>query len=172
METQQLQTVSANPLLTLTSTTKAERRAFTDEVIERIKEGQVSPLQMHIHVKCMEDIIKSLTSSEDYRALVLEEAQLHCKGFEMHNAKVTVKEAAATYDWSVCNDPILTRYENEVAELADAMKPAEDRLKTRRDWLKMAPVEGFEQADSESGEIVTIFPPSKSSTTTVAVTLK
>ena len=53
--------------LSLFETTKAERQEFAQSVIKGIKDGISDPLKVHYQVKCMEDIIKNITSDADYK---------------------------------------------------------------------------------------------------------
>lgn len=151
--------------IALFATTKAERAQFADNVIASIEEGRVDPLNLHVHIKCMEEIIKSTTGSERYKEVITEAAQKHGKAFQLHNASFQVKEAGTKYDWSNCND-------TKLGELLAKQSEIDADVKARQDFLKHAPMGGVVITDEDSGETTTVYPPSKSSTTTVAVTLK
>jgi hypothetical protein len=86
------------------------------------------------------------------------------KKFSFYGASFTKTEAGTKYDWSLCNDPVLD-------DLMDAAKGANEGLKRRQDWLKTCPVEGLPILVESTGETVTVYPPSKSSTSTVSVSL-
>lgn len=161
----------ATSILSLMQTTKAERKSFVAQVIDEMEAGNVNPLLIHCQVKSMQNLIDTFTEEKvggdlkkKYSKLVLEEAQKYEKRFEMHNATFEVKEAGTKYDWSKCGDPWL----------ADAMARHEAlgaEIKTRQEFLKT--ISGsLEVVDQETGEAVTLYPPAKTSTTTVSVTLK
>jgi hypothetical protein len=148
----------------LLETSKEERSTFINQVIEAISNGQADPLKVHLQVKCTEELVKALTSNEQYREIVLSEASRYGRSFEFHNAAFQVKEAGVKYDFSNCGDEDLNRMTSELEAL-------QSRIKERQTFLKTIPGKGLETLTAD-GELVTLFPPSKSSTTTIAVTLK
>lgn len=174
MQTQELTTTS---ILSLFETTKVERQDFVIGVVEALDNGNVDPLKIHLQVKCMEDIITQLTSMDEkknkgsihfakkYRDHLLTSVQAYGqKSFEFQNSKVEIKETGTKYDYSQCND-------REIIELTEEQEKIAVKIKARETLLKALPLEGIERVD-ENGEVVRIYPPSKSSTTSVAITLK
>lgn len=149
--------------LSLFETTKAERQEFAQSIINGIKDGHTDPLRVHYQVKCMEEIIKTITSNPEYKFITLIEAEKYGKSFEHFNAKFEVKEMGVKYDYSVCKDPIYDELSQELSDL-------EDRVKAREKYLKAVPKEGVQTLIDD--ELVTIYPPAKSSTTTITVNLK
>lgn len=149
--------------LSLFETSKAERQEFAIQVTNNLMEGLADPLKVHLQVKCMEDIIKQLTSNSVYKDLVVTEAQKYGKSFEQFNAKFEVKEMGVKYDYSNCGDPILRDLEDKLADI-------EKQLKDRQTMLKTVPESGMEIVCND--ELVKVYPPSKSSITTVTVNLK
>lgn len=81
-----------------------------------------------------------------------------------HGARFTLRETGATYDYSLCGDPIYARLLKE-KEAIDA------RLKERERFLKTLPSSGIEITDEETGEITHIYPAVRSSTTNITITL-
>jgi len=161
--TQELTTTS---ILSLFETTKEQRESFALDLIERIDGGQVDPLKVHLQVKCMEDVVKMINSNTNYKKAILETAeQQGQKSFQFHNAKFEIKETGVKYDFSQCSDPVLVSLYSQQEAIDKAVKDRETMLKT-------IPQKGMVITDEESGETFTVYPPSKSSTTNVAVTLK
>lgn len=171
-----METLTTTSILALFETNKEQRASFVNDVVNQIEEGNISPLKIHLQLKAMEDIITQLTSLDEkknrnfalalrYRQLLLEEAGKNGKKFELYNAKFEIKETGTSYDYSCCNDPALEK-------LKAAAEDAKKKLKEREDFLKLAPSDGTSLVDQESGEVITIFPPAKSSTTSVTVSLK
>lgn len=148
--------------LSLFETTKSERQDFAQSVVNYLKEGLSDPLKVHLQVKCMEDLIKQITSHPDYKDLTLDEAAKYGKSFEMHNAKFEVKEMGVKYDYSNCGDPIYNRLAEELAEL-------EKKVKDRQAFLK-AVQPGTELLIED--EVIVLYPPVKTSTTSITVNLK
>jgi hypothetical protein len=149
--------------LSLFETTKAERQEFAQSVIKGIKDGISDPLKVHYQVKCMEDIIKNITSDADYKTMTLDEAAKYGKTFDHYNAKFEVKEMGVKYDYSVCNDPVYNKLKAQLTVL-------EDEVKSREKYLKAIPTTGVETLLED--EVITLYPPNKTSTTTITVNLK
>lgn len=148
--------------LSLFETTKSERQDFAQSVVNNLKDGLSDPLKVHLQVKCMEDLIKQITTHPDYKDLTLDEAAKYGKSFEMHNAKFEVKEMGVKYDYSNCGDPIYNRLAEELAEL-------EKKVKDRQAFLK-AVQPGTELLIED--EVIVLYPPIKTSTTSITVNLK
>lgn len=161
MNTEILQPTS---IMALIDTTKESRQSFIQAAIADLKDGGKDPLLFHIHVKNMESMIKDLTSNKEYKNLVHEATVPYGKSFDRHNAKVEIKEAGTSYDYTNCNDP-------ELEELFEAMNLAKEKLKERETFLKNIPSAGIDNV-TKDGEVVKIYPPVKSSSTTVSITLK
>lgn len=79
------------------------------------------------------------------------------RGVKFENA-----ETGTSYDFSKCADPILAELEAHEAEAREAVK-------ARREFLKNVPAEGLEILQGD--ELIKIFPPSKSSKSSVKVSL-
>lgn len=147
--------------LRFVNTTKEHRQNLADLIVGQIREGQANPLEVHISLKALEDIIKRITSSEEYSAALLEEAAKYGKSFEMHNAAIQTKEAGTKWDYSQTND---SRYQ-QIAQQIDSLTA---QRKEREKFLQTIPEGGM--ADPETGEM--IYRAAKQSTTVISVTLK
>jgi hypothetical protein len=150
--------------ISLYDLTKTERGEFVTRLVDKLDAGEADPLQVHKQVKSMEDLIKQITSNEDYRKHLLDEAGKYGKSFELNGAKYQVKEAGTKYDYSQCNDSFYD-------ELQAAAITATEKLKARAIFLQSLPAAGMIITDPLTGETYTAYPPSKSSTTTVSITL-
>jgi len=149
--------------LSLFETSKTERQEFAQSVINNAKEGLLNPLKLHLQVKCLEDLIKQITSNPSYRELTLDEAYKYGKSFEHYNAKFEIKEMGVKYDYSVCQDPIYNK-------LKDELEALQEKIKAREMVLKSLSQEGLQTLIED--EVVTLYPPNKTSTTTISVNLK
>jgi hypothetical protein len=158
--------LTTTSLLALFETNKEERQSFALSVISEIESGNIDPLKVHLQVKCMEDIIKLLNSNTIYKSSVLESAQKYGqKSFDYMNSKIEIKETGVKYDYSQCGDVILDKLNWQAENLAKD-------IKARETILKAVSEKGMIMTDTETGESFTVYPPSKSSTTSIAVTLK
>lgn len=155
----------ATDIVALFETNKTQRQTFVTMVIDSLTNGDVDPLKIHLQVKCMEDIIADLKEDATYRELVLNAAQTNGKSFEYQNAKIEVREVGTKYDFSGCDDPVYN-------ELAYQAKVSAAALKARETVLKAIPITGMVITDESTGETNKVYPPAKSSTTSVVVTLK
>jgi len=153
-------------LLKLFQTDKAEREAFVSELINNINDGGLNPLEVHLQIKCMEDIVKLTTSNTNYKKAIADAAESYGqKTFQFHNSKMEIKEVGVKYDFSQCADPVLDGLLSTQAHI-------DKEVKQRQDMLKTVPQKGMIVTDELTGETFTVYPPSKSSTTSIAVTLK
>ena len=160
------QDLTATSILALFETNKEQRQSFALDLIGKIEQGEVDPLKIHLQVKAMEDIIKLLNDNTIYKKAILEAAEKYGqKSFTFQNAKVEIKEVGTKYDFSQCNDTEWDLYDQRLLS-------AKEDLKQRETFLKTIPAKGLEIVDKVSGEMAIIYPPSKSSTTSIAVTLK
>lgn len=158
--------LSTTSILAIFETNKEQRLSFCNDMLTRIDSGEVDPLQVHLQLKCMEDIVKQLTSNTIYKRSILEAAEKYGqKTFQFHEAKVEIKEVGVKYDFSKCGDTVFEMMEQK-------SKSADADLKQRQDFLKTVPEKGMTTLDELSGEMITVYPPSKSSTTLPVVTLK
>jgi hypothetical protein len=158
------QELSTTSILSLFETTKEERKSFVNDLIERLKEGNTNPLTVHLQLKCAEDIIKQVTGNDEYKSILLDESEKNGKSFEFHNAKFERKEVGVKYDYSQTNDPVIT-------DLLKQQNELDAKVKERQKFLQTVSLSVLNIL-TEDGEAVTVYPPSKQSTTSIAVTLK
>lgn len=167
-----VQQMSPVSMLSLMNSNKAQRKSFCLQIVEQMENGEVDPLQCHIFLKNIEQIFKMLTDEKTgkefavrYKASLMNAADKEGgNSFEKYNAKFQIVEAAVKYNYSNCNDLVREGLRLQIEGL-------KMQLDSREDFLKTVPVSGLIVTDNESGETVTIYPPSKESTTTVKVIL-
>jgi hypothetical protein len=158
--------LTTTSLLALFETNKEQRMDFVLRVIDALDSGTVDPLKIHLQVKCMEGIVKGLNENTVYKSHVLDAAEKQGqKSFEFHNSKMEIKEVGVKYDFSKCEDVGLNAMYEKQVQLSEA-------IKQRETLLKSVPAKGMTITDEDTGETYTVYPPAKSSTTSVAVTLK
>lgn len=170
--------LSTTSILSLFETNKEQRQDFISRVVQSVESGEVDPLRIHLQLKCVEKIIEGITSTDEkknkdaaplakrFKLAVLEAAEKYgAKEFEFMNAKVKIGETGTKYDYSQCNDPELAEWTAQQTLLAE-------KIKARQELLQKTPLKGMSILNEETGETYTVFPPSKSSSTNVIVTLK
>lgn len=134
------------------------KSAFAD-IKEQLLSGETSPMKVAIMLKAGEDLFKDLRADEDVRRMILKEAEKNGKSFAEYGAKFEIKEAGVKYDFTGCNDSVWNELNAKLDNLKEEIKARELILKAHK--------EAWATSDGEM-----IYPPGKSSTTTVAVTLK
>lgn len=158
MNTEVLQPTS---IMALIDTNKESRQGFIRAAIADLKDGGKDPLLFHIHVKNMESMIKDLTGNKEYKDLVHDAATPYGKKFDRHNAAVEIKETGVSYDYAICQDV-------EYDALCDQMLDLKAKIKEREKFLQSIPEAGI--VDPVHGNM--IYRANRSSSTTVAITLK
>jgi hypothetical protein len=146
-------------------TTKEQRTEFTYQLIQRLNAGELDPLKTHLQVKALEDMLETLKANKDYKDAVLQAAVLNGKDFEYMSAKFNIREVGVKYDYTKCESPA---YEEIIADFNDATKAKKDM----EEFLKKVPHSGLDIINGVTGEVTRVYPPAKSSTTSVAVSLK
>ena len=152
-------------LIKFNHTTKEERTQVVREIFNELLEGRINPMELHIRMKSIEEVVKQLTSMPAYKAIVLDDAEKHGKSFQYHNAKVEVKEMGHKYDYSGCGNGELDTMYRQQEQIAAKIKELET-------YHKGLPTSGVQVLNPTTGEVETHYPPAKTSTTSVAVTLK
>lgn len=167
--------LTAPAILSIFETSADQRNSFVDKIIEAVQEGVSDPLRVLVQLKSVEAVIGTLTDKNPktnkradvaklFSTYTLEAAARQGKSFNVYGAKLEQKEVGANYDYSQCND-------SELIALQAAADAAREKLKERQKYLQNLPASGIEVLDKETGEMVTIYKPSKSSTTTITVSL-
>lgn len=130
-------------------------------LLNDIDEGHMHPLQVAAQFKFVEDVISNV--KEELRQRVIAEQDKYGKqAMTYHGATFEIKEAGIKYDYSHCNDVIWDDLKKQMDALNEQIKEREAFLKTLK--------ERFTYIDESTGEIVTLYPPQKKSTTTYAIT--
>ena len=144
-----------------TEVTKASIKEQSIALLKDMDEGHITPLQLAAQLKFVEDIITNV--KEELRQRVIAEQSKYGKErMTFHGATFDIKEAGIKYDFSKCEDDIWNDIEKKMQMLTERRKEREAFLKTLKDR--------FTYVDESTGEIVTIYPPQKKSTTTYAIT--
>jgi len=142
-------------VLTLLPSTKQQVTVFTDSLIESVKNGEKSALEVKSFLKVVEIIAKSFDegTKEDQRkeAENWKEKTFSYSCFEIEKSEVGVK-----YDYLKCNDPEYNDLEAELKILTLKIKTREAFLKTIKSKLTIV--------NDETGEVSEIYPPLRTST--------
>lgn len=130
------------------------------EMKAELLSGDYNPLDVELKLKAIEEITKQLRADDDIRAFVMKEAEKYGKSFEWRGAKMSIREVGVKYDYASTGD-------SEWAILDSQIKELSEKKKAREKFLQAVPPAGT--ASPDTGEV--IYPPAKTSTTSIAVTL-
>lgn len=154
---------SPTELLTLMASTSTQIDVFSDGVIESVQRGEINPLTVLIQLRAMERASGRILK-EIHENVMREADKYPGNEFEFMGNKVTKTEHGTRYDFSNCGDPV---YEQRVK----IAKEANEQLKERENFLKAVKAP-FSLLDEGTGEVSTISPPIKKSTSGLNVSIK
>lgn len=142
--------------------TKSNIKSMADEAMNNILEnGNI--LQAAESVAAMELFIKELKDKKEFKEYVREEAGKTPKGFvSFSGAKIELCETGTAYNFSLCGDPEWHNLQVQLATL-------KEKIKIKEDFLKTVPASGIDVRFED--QLITVFPPSKTSTSSYKVSL-
>lgn len=152
----------ATGVLSQFATTSTQIDVFSDQVIESVKSGEADVIDVLIKLRAFERaserILKEikdelLTAAERYPG----------NSFEYNGNKIEKAELGTKYDFAVCGDTEWEQFKQQEEQWAVRRKEREALLK--------AMVKPQNIVD-DNGELITINPPTKKSTTGLKVTIK
>ena len=133
--------------------TKEEINKFTEQVQMEVIEGLVDPYKFQGIINAL---VKGLQGALEHNKANLDTSLKH----EAFGFKFTPKEAGVTYDYTNCNHPKWIELSEYETQIKSDKKSIEETLKTLREPMDIV---------TDTGEVVTINPPIKSSKTIVEV---
>ena len=144
-----------------TEVTKEAIKEQSLALLNDIDEGFMHPLQVAAQFKFIEDVITNV-KEELRQRVVAEQSKYGKERMTFKGATFDIKEAGIKYDYSHCECTIWNDINQQIEVLTEQRKEREAFLKTLK--------ERFTYVDESTGEIVTIYPPQKKSTTTYSIT--
>ena len=132
-------------------------------LLHDIDEGHMHPLQVAAQFKFMEDIISNV--KEELRQRVVAEQTKHGKEvMSYQGASFDIREAGIKYDYSQCQCSIWNDLDSQIQNLIEQRKEREAFLKTLKQSLLYI--------DESTGEMITLYPAQRKSTTTYSISWK
>ena len=141
---------------------KSQVQIFAQQIIDQVESGSLDALEVDIRSKALIDALSQIIKS--IANLTLAEADKHGKSFEYKNAKIQVKELGSKWHYDKSNDSKYFSIKSNIEKLDIERKDRETFLKSLKQKTSIL--------DEETGELIEVFPPYKTSTTGVVVTLK
>jgi len=143
---------------------KTQIKVIAEQTAQDIIDNGKDVIQIADTIAKLELFIKELKASPEYMDYLITEVSKFGKGTTTSTGtKLELAEVGTKYDFSQCNDPELKRMEDEFAVW-------EQNIKDRKEFLKALTPKGVNIID-ETGEIITLYPPSKSSKSSVKCTI-
>lgn len=147
----------------LLANTQTSIDVMSDQLIQSVKEGESNPIEVLTILRAFKKVSERV--EKEIAENVLTEASKYPENsFEVMGNKIEKAEFGVKYDYTICNDPVYVR-RKDIADKAD------EQLKERESFLK-ALKQPMTMVDEESGEIVTIIPPTKTSTSGIKISIR
>lgn len=139
---------------------------YVNSMIEAVENGEISPMDLYVNLKKAGKIIDSVLDSETVKESVTREYQRYgTREVDYKGGTLVQSETGVKFDYSGCQDRVIT-------ELELMKKELDEKIKARQKYLKTLPPEGVTIVDEETGEVNTLYPPSRSSLTTIKATVR
>jgi len=149
--------------LRLFASTQTQVDVFSDSIIQSVKQGEANPLEVLIQIKALQKVSDRVLK-EINDNLLTESNKYSETSFEFMGAKIEKAELGTKYDYSSCGD---TEY-----EMLDAqMNSLKQRIKEREEFLKSIK-QDITLVDNFTGEVITVHPPIKKSTSGLKVSIR
>ena len=142
--------------------TKKQIETFAHQLEQGLVKGDIIPTDLLRFQKAMEKVFEKI------KPILIESAIVEVEHYEKNpvikGAEYSIIEAGVKYDYSGCNDLEYNMLNIQLECLKSTIKDRETFLKAIKAPMQMI--------DETSGEVYTINPPKKSSSTTLKVTFK
>ena len=146
--------------LSVMPTTKEQVSLFANKLKSELENGEVNPLEVITMQKAIEKVFDAVKPT--LTELARTEAEKHGKSFEFKGAKIECIEAGVKYDFSECGHLDYNDLCEKINQLTEAKKNYEAMIKTYKEPQNLI---------SLTGDVMTVYPPKKTSTSSIKVTL-
>jgi len=142
--------------------TKQQIETFAYSLEQGLNNGQIIASDLLRFQKAMEKVFEKIKPTLIENAL--NEISQYEKNTVIKGSEFSIVEAGVKYDYSNCNDLEYNMLNTQLECLKSTLKDRETFLKSIKEPLQII--------DETSGEVYTIYPPKKTSSTTLKVTFK
>jgi hypothetical protein len=144
---------------------KTQIKVIADQTAKDIIDNGQDVIKIADTIAKIELFIKELKATPEYLDYLISEVSKYGKGMTTSTGtKLELAEVGTKYDFSQCNDSELKKMEQEFEVL-------EEKIKSRKEFLKTLSANGITVLDEETGETITLYPPSKTSKSSVKCTI-
>lgn len=142
---------------------KSDIEKAVNSISSLVESGELNPLEAKLKLKMMEEAAKK--AQDSIAQSVRDEAERYgSKSFDYMGAKFELAEVGTKYDYEACGDP---EYERLKQKAEDAKRELDERCNFLKSLKKPTTV-----IIEETGEVCTVNPPVKSSTSSIKITLR
>jgi hypothetical protein len=142
--------------------TKSQLKIIAEDSVERLTESGKLIESIETFTK-IDWLIKEIKSNHNYIEALRDEVTKHGKQVvTSYGTKIELAEVGTKYYYENCGD-------SHYSELIIKMKLLEIEIKEREMWLKSLPASGMDILIED--EVCRIYPPSKSSTSSIKTTI-
>jgi len=128
-----------------------------------VEDGLINPLELLTKIRATEKVLNGVLANIKDQ-IVTEALKYGKEPIIVNGVEMKIQEAGVKYDYSKCNHPEYNILVNQKNHISDQMKDLEGILKANKT--------SWEHVDTMTGETFTIYPPTKTSTTTVITKIK
>ena len=146
--------------------TKQEQRQLAEALAQKVADGDVSPISAYVQMKSLGNVIDSFLKNKEVKDLAIAEIEKYGKGEtpSFRGATMRTGETSVKYDFTVCGDPVWDELNAQLEQIKVQMSVREKYLKNIQSPKA--------EIDEATGEVYTLYPPARQSTTSVIVTYK
>lgn len=146
--------------------TKSAQAELAEALVAAVQDGDINPIDAVVQMKSIAESINAFLKDDRIREAVLSECAKYGKGETpaFRGAKVQQKESGVSFDYMACADPVWTDLMAREQEIAAERKAREKFLQTI--------TKPKAEVDEATGEVYTLMPPARRSTTTFAITFR
>ncbi len=147
----------------LLANTQTQIDVMSDQLIEAVKNGEASGIELFIFLNAFAKIAERV--KKEIGENVMNEADKYPgTSFEVFGNKVEKAELGTKYDYAICGDPVYVRRKDIADKAAEQLKEREAFLKALKQPITIV--------DEDSGEVVMVSPPVKTSTSGIKITIR
>jgi hypothetical protein len=128
-----------------------------------VEDGLINPLELLTKIRATEKVLNGVLANIKDQ-IVTEALKYGKEPIIVNGVEMKIQEAGVKYDYSKCNHPEYNTMINVKNHISDKMRDIEAILKANKT--------SWEHVDTMTGETFTIYPPTKTSTTTVITKIK
>jgi len=153
---------SITSLIEPVTLSKESARAASEKIADMIFNGDANPLNLSSRIAWMISVLEN--AKELIRDEAVRELEKHGGTVTMNNAEITKVEAGVKYKYDSCGDYEWEANDSLIHSATEARKKREAFLRSLQKPMT--------HVNEDTGEIETINPPVRTSTTTVKITFK